>query len=318
MGYFHSHPVNDIMMYRALIGEHVNDYTLENNNVADAGGVLKYIHTEVIVEHQLPEHRIKRKYEVDAISMWHVRFRNHHALVHSSDRVGNEFGPFLAYDFGESTNRHYEETGFFERYGDWVGMQHQQGDPRIITTDPIVWYSLGGFCPNKNFHEKGDRHNPSPDCVKYGENLGAWGFPNTALNGGYCGDHFTGDPLGEPGCTYTYAQPSVVSLDSIVGIIGKDCGGRTCRGWYDFRQNCIDDSLKRKFDRTGNIVRTDYCVEYDIHPFCADRCNDPRCPALIALDSYELGLPFWHGRCNADLFHGRIKKLTAAVTGAHA
>lgn len=312
----HGHPVNHVRMFRALVGEQANTYTLENNNVADAGGCLKYIHTELIVEHQLPDYRVNRKYDVDAIAMWDVSFRNHHSMVNSPDRVGEEFGPFLAYDFGESTNRHYEENGYFARYGDWVGMQPQQGDPRIVTTDPIVWYSLGGFCPNVPFREKGDRNNPNERCVKYGEGLGMWGFPNTALNGGYCGDHFTDEPLGEPGCTYTYAQPPrMISLDAISGIISQDCGGRTCRGWNDFRRNCVDGSLKRKFDNAGNIVHTDYCVEYDIHPFCADRCNDPRCGALLASDSYELGLAFWRGRCDAARFHERIKKLSAAVTG---
>lgn len=288
-------------MYRATEGASVR-WTLENNDLADAGGVLKYMHTEIVVEHEQNPSRTTRKHNIDVVAQLDFRVKNSPALLADGHmRTHHAFGPFVTYDRGRSTNPFFDDV--FPTYGDWVGVQNHRDDPRIEADYDLWWYSLGGFCPNLRFSEKGSHEVANPECAKY-DNPPSWANaePGTmALAGGLCshGEYF---PTGEAGCVYNYdhAFEVVVSLDQISNLTGHDCGGHMCADWSEFRSSCSDQSLRRRFSRENVIEDTDYCVEYDIAPACARNCASEECLELMASNAtIELGIPFWQGRCDA-------------------
>lgn len=289
-------------------------FTLEDNNMADVAGCLKYVHTETIVEHELAPYRTERKYNVAVIGKWAFQVKNTDKLLHSSlaQTSDPDFGPFVTFDYGKSTNPYFDDL--FPEYGDWVGVQTQEGDPRIAVNGHMWWYSLGGRCPNMDFEHKGGKDSPNSECMLYRENPpGSNGA--TPINGGLC-DGKQASPTGQPGCVYTYETPQAVILDDLAGLTSIDCGGRPCTGWSDFRANCVEQGLKRQFDWDGNIQNTEYCVEYDIHPSCARNCQDPNCLRLTSRRAtVELGVPFWRGRCDAQQNDVRKAALLAAYGG---
>jgi len=126
------------------------------------------------------------------------------------------------------------------------------------------------------------------------------------------------EPTGLAGCSYSYGAPDYVLWDDVVGLTSEDCGGRKCKGWKDFRDhgtgpNCV----KKKFDPKGNIVDTEYCVEYDMHPTCriGQGCETDACKKLRAnasMHPVEVGHPWWQGRCEPKLNRRRMEDLMAA------
>merc|ERR1712232_364263 len=96
-----------------------------------------------------------------------------------------------------------------------------------------------------------------------------------------------------------------VMLDEVAGLTelqGQDPGTdqpRKCKDYSDFRQHCIDHNLKQMYFGDGSIQITNFCVEYDIHPSCANTCSATECQAAMAKGPIEVGVPFWRGRCNA-------------------
>lgn len=310
-------------MTKANLGLH----KLENDNLADLPGVLKYFHTEVIAESHVGDwDRQSRKYGIDVIARWDFKVKNVASMLTDVSPNVNlqDFGPFVTYDFGQSTNDALDSV--FSSEGDFVGAQLQR-DPRFKFEDPFYWFSISGFCPNLPFvctddfpgcaaHDpaiftarcgsggcpaKGDVWHPNAQCLRL--------HGGSVLLGGSCEE-----PEGVPGCTYSYKNEQTVSLDVLAGITQESCGGRVCEDWQDFRRNCANASYRRKFDTaSGRVEEFKYCVEYDIHPFCshANACDDPLCLALAPAER-ELGLPFWKGRCNAKANRMRAEVLASS------
>merc|ERR1719401_1575814 len=114
-------------MYRAMAASDVDKFPEEDDNVADIMGAIKYIHTEIIVEHALPPSRTVRRYRIDSIKKARHKVLNPPGLQQGTGEYKN-FGPFLAYDSGRATGG---MSPAIKQYGDFVGVQNQGADPRL-------------------------------------------------------------------------------------------------------------------------------------------------------------------------------------------
>lgn len=308
-------PVVQLDLFRAMTGASAEGFPTEDNDIADVGGVVKYIHTELLTEHLADPLRKRRKYNIDSIRKQRFKIRNPDALLESTPFP--DFGQFVTYDWGEATNK--AQLPIMEKYGDFVGIQsgcaNGNCDPRYPSSIPYNWYSVGNWCPNLPFDKKGSKQSPNPLCLKHDGDY---------LLGGLCpggSDHVnvvpSANPTGDPGCVYSYGRPLLVLLDDLVGITREDCaGGVKCKDWLHFRNNCTNDAYRRRFDPiTGEVKSSEYCVEYDVHPQCEANCHLPLCRTLRSSgQTVELGLPFWRGRCEPDANRRRLE-VTAASFG---
>lgn len=379
-------------MYRALDST-MQDYKIENQNLADLSGALKYVHTEILPESVINDDtRPTRRYGIDVIMKRRFKVRNNLGLLDSQWRREPGFGPFVAFDWGQATERDLWDV--FTTYGPWFGVQAQR-DPRYLMDQASFWFSVAGGCPNLPFQSvpsqicREDFPDLFPDmcpakcavegeagckemsehCLKVdGEILqgglceGGGGdahWPECAEDGESCrsslccrrvGSHcwqknshtavckphchagqidveealgeqtpwdcdllsFPMHPTGKRDCVYSYSDADTVNLDSLAGISSVDCGGRPCKDWFDFRTKCTVSDYKRMFAPDGEIRPVEFCVEYDVHPDCRDRCGplfpEDRlghdCQYLLEQSRadpavvVELGLPFWRGRCD--------------------
>jgi hypothetical protein len=257
-------------IYRAMVASGLDMHPMEDDDVADLGGVLKYIITEIIVESQGNPDRSTRKYGINSITKHRFKLRNPDALLENSEHVAyGEFGQFVTYDWGKASN--LDQEYMLKKYGDFVGVQgcpRLSCDPRYPSDMPYSWLSLGNWCPNLPFNMKGTKKAPHVACLR--------DLNHTVLLGGLCPNGFNAkglsppvDPTGETGCVYSYGRGETVLLDELVGITEEDCGGEKCRNWLHFRNNCSNPKYKMKFNlQTETVVRTEYCVEHDIHPKC--------------------------------------------------
>jgi len=321
-----NNPVNEIYMYRAQEFDGETGYAMENVNMADLPGVIQYIHREIIAEHTIGavdrltgESRLARKYDISTIMRYRFLVKNPDAL----SEVQMDFNGYVTFDFGQASNMQQWED--FTEHGDFVGVQ-QQSNSHVPFNDPYYWFSLSGFCPNlpftsaaittlcpedpttlsgtcsskeevKTFGCRATGDSGMDKCLCYQDGSTVWG--------GLCGADESRSPptelsvpTGGRGCTYSYdPQPDHINIDELVGITAEMCNGQPCADWADFRENCDNAQLKRSFTALGGIKRTTYCVEYDLHPDCAQLgCEHPICLG-VPEPQRELGLPFWQGRC---------------------
>ncbi|MBV9493595.1 MAG: hypothetical protein JOZ54_05080 [Acidobacteria bacterium] len=274
-------PPVTLRVYRAidsrLLGGSLGDAgtRLGNTNAASAGGVLGYLHTEVIpsLSNMSPDRRFNN---IDAIAVFEVNVLNvrRARLFPSNDPQGDasSFGPYMAFNGGQAMPP-WARDGI-DRYGAYVGVQDQAHNPRHAY--PGDWYSFVGICPLSRWvtDEDGHREKPSP-CRTMPTLEGICNIPG-------------GKPDGTPLCQYTYTYLGYVPLDDLVGITSKEhplCKtGRTkraCTDYADFRRNGGD--------------------EYSVGPNDSLDCG-PK--------ATESGLPFWSGRCDPEKASERIRALT--------
>lgn len=276
-------PVVSLRVYRAidsrLLGGSLGDAgtRLGNTNAGSAGGVLGYLHSEVIPSFAVSQTG-RRLNDIDAIAVFDVQVLNvkRARLIAPTDPPGdvNLFGPFMAFNRGVAMPPWARDQ--IVRYGAYVGIQDQTDNPRHAY--PGTWYSFVGGCPFSPWEtgENGHRDKPSP-C------------PTTPALEGICPAAGAG-PDGTPLCQYTYTYLGYVPLDDLVGITSKahplcQVGGtpRACVDYADFRRN-------------GGI-------EYSAGPNDAMECATEKVP--------ESGLPFWRGRCDPEKALARIRALTS-------
>jgi len=274
--------VTTFRVYRAidsrLLGGSFGDAgtRLGNTNAGSAGGVLGYVHTEVVPAFAVPDTG-RRHNDIDAIAVFEVKVLGvrRAQLVAATDPPGdvNAFGPFMAFNRGVAMPP--QARSQIARFGAYVGIQPQADHPRHAY--PGDWYSFVGACPFSPWGsgENGNRDKPSP-C------------PTTPALQGICPG--TGAaPDGTPLCQYTYVYRGYVPLDDLSGITSKarplcqtDGTPRACADFADFRRN-------------GGI-------EYAAGPNVTMECADDKVP--------ETGLPFWHGRCDPEQALARMRALT--------
>uniref|UniRef100_A0A7S4VE85 Uncharacterized protein n=1 Tax=Alexandrium monilatum TaxID=311494 RepID=A0A7S4VE85_9DINO len=186
------HAVNKTVfyMYRA---QSSHDYPPVNINTADLGGVLWYLHNEVV--------RVTpRKFHISRILRFKVTVKGTAALRHETS---HEFGPFVAFDSGKCTVPTCDQI--WNRFGFVVGCQvigagaatySRQKPCNPATCQGGIWYSLPGPCPSLDFRSK------SRSC-------------KAGLPGGECG---SSNVTGKASCTYHAEQAGWVDANEFMFI----------------------------------------------------------------------------------------------------
>jgi hypothetical protein len=273
-------PVASFRVYRAIDSRFLDGSLgdggtrLGNTNAGSPGGVLGYLHSEVIPSFAVS--KTGRRHDIDAIAVFEVHVLNvrRARLLAPNDPPGNVnlFGPFMAFDRGVAMPPSARDQ--IISYGAYVGIQDQAHNPRHAY--PGTWYSFVGGCPLSPWGQNSHDDKPSP-C------------PTTPALEGLCPASGAA-PDGTPLCQYTYSYLGYVPLDDLVGITSKahplcqtDRTPRACVNYADFRRN-------------GGI-------EYSPGPDDTIECG--------AANASESGLPFWRGRCDPEKALARIRALTS-------
>lgn len=183
-------------VYRAQ-GE--TTYPPENVNVADLGGVMWYLHNEIVGR---ADWGYKRKFDITRILRYKVQTRATQPLL---DR-GMNFGVRFAFDSGQCTGP-FSCDEAWQNYGYFVGCNKLQTGfpfPDFKVAYDGVWYSLPGKCPQMKYFEKTNKTAESHglQCIE-------------DQPGGFCDD-----PSGTADCTYNFEDAGEISLDELEGISG--------------------------------------------------------------------------------------------------
>eukprot|EP00913_Durusdinium_trenchii_P026563 g24921.t1 len=158
-------------------------YPPENVNVADLGGVMWYLHNEIVGR---SDWGYKRKFDITRILRYKVQTRATQPLL---DR-GMNFGVRFAFDSGQCTGP-FSCDEAWQNYGYFVGCNKLQTGfpfPDFKVAYDGVWYSLPGKCPQMKFFEKTNKSSLSRglDCIE-------------DQPGGFCDE-----PSGTADCTYNF------------------------------------------------------------------------------------------------------------------
>lgn len=256
--------VEHIDMYRGLAmpAGGVESFPLSNNNLADAMGVLRYIHQEIIVEHSAGDPaRPSRKYGLNAIARYRMQIRNPDSIIKDTSKQSVPgYGGYGAFDYGVATSSSLLEN--VVSLGDYVGASVEDS-PQINFTHPWYWFSVDGDCPNlpwtciAPYAGCTEGHIPvrpgqcDPDGCAGKSDPDARTCPNkpgfvdpsdlddlrscclhyadspdTVIIGGLCNSTYE-HPTGEKGCVYKYetmTPQNYLNLDAIVGMTSFYCG----------------------------------------------------------------------------------------------
>eukprot|EP00441_Pelagodinium_beii_P016590 CAMPEP_0197667336 /NCGR_PEP_ID=MMETSP1338-20131121/65949_1 /TAXON_ID=43686 ORGANISM="Pelagodinium beii, Strain RCC1491" /NCGR_SAMPLE_ID=MMETSP1338 /ASSEMBLY_ACC=CAM_ASM_000754 /LENGTH=393 /DNA_ID=CAMNT_0043246553 /DNA_START=17 /DNA_END=1198 /DNA_ORIENTATION=+ len=260
-------PLKEFYMYRV---QSVEDYEPENQDMANVGGALWYLHNEIIWHHWIragtysstPKTRIER---------FHVKTRATDKLF---ERDMN-FGVVNAYDLGKCTGPFGCEN--LEYYGPVVGcetwdkQQEQNNFPHTQWIGENVypgarWYSLPGHCSSRQFWDQ------TEDCIK-------------DEPGGSCPPGVL--PTGQFDCTYSYEKAGQINISDLEGIDsfdefiesgGEEYSRRSDKGtkmhFWDGRDNTT--LCQRRIDAVLQLFKKQYPLmpdlpdpecDFDIHKF---------------------------------------------------
>jgi len=235
-------PLHTFYMYRAVSDE---EYPPINVNAASLGGVLWYLHNEVVIQYP-------RKFGITRISRIKVQTRATKPLMERN----MEFGPRTAFDRGQCTGPYVcgRKVPKASKHGKWRTGKAAAQQPKLCSG---AWKATheGDVMP-----ANGKSFNNSFEWGKYGyfvgcNNLGSYPFPmykvyypeatwyslpgpcnSKAFDehtpmcvgrepGGLC----KGEPTGAGNCTWSYEEMGSVSVDDLIGISVKELhkkGGR--------------------------------------------------------------------------------------------
>eukprot|EP00931_Biecheleriopsis_adriatica_P105815 TRINITY_DN80337_c0_g1_i1.p1 TRINITY_DN80337_c0_g1~~TRINITY_DN80337_c0_g1_i1.p1 ORF type:complete len:392 (+),score=82.14 TRINITY_DN80337_c0_g1_i1:122-1177(+) len=262
-------PLMEFYMYRV---QSAQDYSPENQNMANIGGVLWYMHSEIVWHHWIragsfsstPKTRIER---------FLVKTRATPTLY----RRGMNFGVVNTFDLGQCSGPFKCEN--LEEYGPTVGCESWtqpewfvEGDKTTLGNNfphnqwvgknlypGALWYSLPGDCMSRKFWDKDDTCNADEP-------------------GGACPEGV--EPTGATDCTYSYRKVGEISIDDLEGIssfkdfIGK--GGeeyvrRTDKGvQMDYWDHISSpDKCQERIDRVKAVFAEQYPEQHDLpDPIC--------------------------------------------------
>jgi len=202
-------------------------YPAANVNMATIGGVMWYLHNEVIFTCDgagfLAEGGAlgDRKFQIDRIRRLKVTMKPTIPLLNK----GMHFSVLEAFDSGEATGPHvgtwqdgprsgWDSTGSWDEYGFTVGCGNLGEWPHadnIFATarnyPNAAWFSFPGACPQMNYKEA------TQSC-------------DIAYPGGMCDD-----VTGQGNCTYSAEEAGYIMIDELVGITPA---------WSSRRQFCSD------------------------------------------------------------------------------
>lgn len=241
-------PIMHYYMYRVQNDE---DYSPENQNMANIAGALWYLHNEIVWHHWLragtfastPKTRIER---------FLVFSRASQELYDK----GMNFGVVNTYDLGKCSGPYKCEN--LQEYGPVVGCE--SWDPKQGNNFPhgqwtgknvypnAVWYSLPGKCSSVKFwQQQGDcsNHEPSGACP-----LGVV-------------------PTGEWTCTYTYQKVGEIRISEVENITdleafleggGREYNKETDKGIHLHFWDDIDDPVacQKRVDKVNKMFQKKY------------------------------------------------------------
>lgn len=287
-------------MYRASKNE---DYHPENINLATAGGVMWYIHNEVVragcVKPDAQKPEFARHYDITRILRYKVTVKNPTEVFNYKKSEGQDykkqFGHFVQFDSGNCTVQGCAK--FWEDYGYNVGCQKAPEvcldktiepptpcpeDKRMVMYESrfshSYWYSLPGRCPSKPF-TAADKLGECAKAEVGGE------CPRPVNSDGSGAAQEPGDealmPTGTKTCTWKIQGDGEVFLDELTGINEKygtyqkfcDAGNKeydaeTDKGsGIDFWDTKMDASKNE--DRTRLLLKR-FKVAYPDDPYIAD------------------------------------------------
>jgi len=164
-------------MYRA---QNDQNYPFENVNAANIGGVLRYLHDEVVTT-------CPRQFQITRIIRIKVTMHTTKPLF---EKHQWHFGPYMAFEAGKCVVPNCSKT--WDNYGYVVGCQRQ--GTSVAHYPDGVWYSIPGPCPSQDIWHK------TSECRKQEP-------------GGHCGI-----PDGERNCTVHTEYAGHVNLDDLSGL----------------------------------------------------------------------------------------------------
>lgn len=268
-------PLIEFYMYRVQSRE---DYTPENQDMANIGGALWYLQSEIVWHHWIragsfsstPKKKMER---------FHVKIRATAALYEQ----GMNFGVVNTFDLGQCSGPFKCEN--IEVYGPTVGCEswtrpvwYTEGDNSSVGNNfphgqwvgdnmypGATWYSLPGACLSRKFWDRDD------EC-------------DMREPGGACPEGV--EPTGARDCTYSYKKIGEVSIDDIEGIDsfndfiehgGKEYVRRTDKGVnMDFWDDSSDpEKCQKRIDRVKAVFAAKYRNQPDL--------PDPECDFDVRL-----------------------------------
>jgi len=194
-------PLMTFYVYRA---SGTNQYPPMNVNAADLGGLMWYMHNEV-VSCVYDDCQQARRFGISRIMRYKVQTKAPEPLY----KAGMNFGIRYAFDSGLCTGPWVCEDQF-SKYGYFVGCNSLSSGfpfPTWPVYYPGTWFSFPGSCPTKKHDQQ------SMECRE-------------DQPGGKC----DGPPTGTGTCTYSAEFSGEIQLDDLVGIVDytafKESGGQ--------------------------------------------------------------------------------------------
>lgn len=258
-------PLLDFYMYRAQTDE---NYSPVNQDMANIGGMLWYLHNEIIWHHWIRVGSFSSTPKT-RLEQWRIKMRPTCQLWNK----GLTFGIVNTYDLGECTGpfkcqniKHYGPTVGCETWdeGKMSHFPHEEWFHRVKYPH-AAWYSLPGACSSKKFWAK------DKGC--------ALREPS-----GACPDGVE-EPTGEIDCTYTYKKVGEISIDELEGISSFD--DLMKKGGYEYSRSADKGKMLHFWDninstdanqRRIDITLKKFMDKYPDHPYLEDpTCDfDPR------------------------------------------
>jgi len=253
-------PLLDFYMYRAQTDE---NYSPVNQDMANIGGMLWYLHNEIIWHHWIRVGSFSSTPKT-RLEQWRVKVRPTCQLW----STGMNFGVVNTYDLGECTGpfkcqnlKHYGPTVGCETWD--IGKDNHYPHEewyRRVKYPHAAWYSLPGACASKKFWGKDKK------C--------AWREPSGACPEGI------EEPTGEMDCTYTYKKVGEISIDELEGISSFD--DLMKKGGYEYSRSTDKGKMLHFWDhinsteanqRRIDITLKKFMDKYPDHPYL----EDPTC-----------------------------------------
>lgn len=210
-----SAPTMTYYIYRSQGPAGTSTYPFENVNAASLGGVMWYLHNEIIFtchgaggilgsrgggsgivgERKFNITRILRRKVTMKATQTLIEKNMHFTVLHSYD-AGQATGPFRADHKGEGE---WNQFGYTVGCGRIGGYPHEDWKSGKTYPDAI-WYSFPGPCPSMKYYKETEM------CKKQ-------------QPGGRCQPGVM--PTGEGTCTYQYEDAGEIDINELVGITPK-------------------------------------------------------------------------------------------------
>lgn len=194
--------VLDFYMYRVQSDE---DYDPDNQNLGNIGGVLWYLHNEIVWHPGLQRSGTAFSTPKTRIERFRVKVKATQPLWN----LGMNFGVVNTFDWGQCSGpygcHNFAKFGFTVGCETWAkgsmaDFPHTQWDKKNKYPN-ATWYSFPGVCPSQGLDLK------TAECER-------------REPGGRCAT--SGEPTGTGNCTYTYLKVGEISINDLEGIGDPD------------------------------------------------------------------------------------------------